>query len=99
MLVEQHFVFELVEALKNDEEGFPALVAACTGFSGGDEATISVLFAEVSAALDAPGALDSVLGSPEGPAVASISNAASPMANCARVTWATISRARATSSS
>ncbi|ONI79720.1 hypothetical protein ALI144C_23475 [Actinosynnema sp. ALI-1.44] len=70
LLVEQHFVFELVEALKDGGAGFPVLVAACAGVSGGDEATISVLFGEVSTALDAPGELDAVLDSAEGPAVA-----------------------------
>jgi len=65
VLLRQHFLLELVEAVVDDEEGFGELLTVCRGVSGGDEAAISLLFGELSERFDRePGVVGEILDAP-----------------------------------
>jgi hypothetical protein len=64
LLMEQHFSVELIEAVLGDPDGIDPLLVVCARMSGGDAATLSVVFGELSACFDrTPHAVEAILDS------------------------------------
>lgn len=70
-LVHDHFPVALAEAvLYLDSDDFDTLVDTCSRISGGDAASISMVFRDVSARYDDQAELSAILDGDEAPAVA-----------------------------